>query len=192
MSITKTASNTTAPTQFLRAGTKRTRIAVSAADPDVRWCVSSISPEDSLRADFVEPGGRRSVYREACTTNRGSRHRIRTGRRRRTDGGVPGVGAIYGNPLRRSQEHPSARARSEWHPRRNDSRLELLSVGREPSERRTSRVPGLRTRFPLPVSRVLHPARGGIPGVGRAVRTLLSRREVNRECRSKPRCCSRA
>ena len=86
-----------------------------------------------------------------------------------------------GSPLRRSQGHPSAHARRQRHPRRNDSRLELLSVGREPSERRASRVPGLRTRLPVPVSRVLHPARGGIPRVGRAVRAVLIRFVVSHQ-----------
>ena len=49
--------------------------------------------EDLLCGESVEPGSRRSVHREACTTQRGPRHTIRVRRRGRTDGGVPGVGA---------------------------------------------------------------------------------------------------
>ena len=41
-----------------------------------------------------------------------------------------------------------------------------------------ARVPGLRTRLPLPVSRLLHPARGGIPRVGRAVRAVTDVRII--------------
>ena len=52
-------------------------------------CKAIASIRRDLRADFVESGGRRSVHRAACTTKRGPRRRIRTGRRRRTDGGVP-------------------------------------------------------------------------------------------------------
>ena len=52
------------------------------------------------------------------------------------------------------------------------------TVGRGPSERRTSRVPGLRTRLPLPISRLVYPPRGGISRIRRTVRALLSRRDV--------------
>jgi pimeloyl-ACP methyl ester carboxylesterase len=88
------------------------------------------------------------------------------------------VGAICGDSLRRSQGHPSAHARRQWLPRRNDSRFQLVPVGRKPSERRTSRIPGLRTRLSLPISRLVYPPRGGISRIGCTVRTLLSRREV--------------
>ena len=80
-----------------------------------------------------------------------------------------------GTRFARSQGHPPADARRQRHPRRDDSRLELLPAGREPSERRTARVPGLRTRFPFSVSRFIHPARGGISHVGRVFCGVLTR-----------------
>ena len=124
-----------------------------------------------------QAAGREFIERLA-ERQRGRRPGFRTGRCGRTDCGVPRVGAIYGSPLRRSQGHPSAHARRQRPPRRNDSRLELLSVRREPSECRTSRIPGLRTRLPLPISRLVYPPRGGISRIGRTVRALLSRRDV--------------
>ena len=128
----------------------------------------------------VEPSCRRRVYREACTTNRGSRHGIRTGRRRRADRGVPRVGATYRDPLRRSEGHSAAHPRGERHSRRNDPGLELVPVDREPSERCTSRVSGLRARISVSVSRVVHETGSSISRVGLSSCAVLSDRQLSR------------
>src|SRR5882672_3630033 len=86
------------------------------------------------------------------------------------------MGAVLGGAVRGSQEHRTAGPGRERRPRRDDPDLELLSVGRKSAERRPPRLSGLRTRFTLPVSRVVHAAGIGFPGVRLAFCTVLSRR----------------
>ena len=111
-------------------------------------------------------------------TQGGPRHTIGSRCRGCSNRSIPRVGATGCGQLRRSEWHPAADARRERHPRRDDSGLELVSSGRTPPERRTSRVSGRRTWRPVPVPRVVHPARGRLSHVGLAVRTVLNRSEA--------------
>src|SRR4030095_2887110 len=82
--------------------------------------------------------------------------------------------AIRGHALRRSEEHPSAGARRERRPRRNDSRVEFLLAGGASAQRSAAYVSRLWAWFLVPVSRVLHAPGGRVSRVGLSVCALLS------------------
>ena len=126
---------------------------------------------DLLCADRIESGSGARRSSKAGATERGSRTGVGSGCGESPDGLVSRMGAIHGHALRRSEEHPSAGARRERRPRRNDSRVEFVLAGRAPARTRCcSRIPTLGM---VPCSSITSPSRARRPRFSR--RTLRLR-----------------